>query len=93
MTEARQALELGDVRRLGELMTENHGLLGRLGVSTERVDRMCTYALEAGALGAKITGSGGGGCVVALAASSEERARVRARLGEDGSPTWSVEVS
>ncbi len=53
-------------------MDANHQLLKELGVSTSRLDHACEYARDAGALGAKLTGSGGGGCVAALCSSSTE---------------------
>ena len=51
---------------LGELMNVDHGLLSALGVSARSLDEMVWTAREAGATGAKLTGAGGGGCVVAL---------------------------
>ncbi|WP_323676629.1 mevalonate kinase [Halorubellus sp. PRR65] len=51
---------------LGALMNFNHGLLEALGVSSRSLDEMVWAAREAGAAGAKLTGAGGGGCVVAL---------------------------
>jgi len=47
-------------------MDLNQALLSGLMVSTEEIETMCRLARETGALGAKLTGSGGGGCVVAL---------------------------
>lgn len=64
---AAQALQEGNLRRLGELMDVNHGLLSALGVSNDALDRLVYAAREAGALGAKLTGAGGGGCIIALA--------------------------
>jgi len=51
---------------LGKLMDFNHGLLSALGVSARSLDAMVWAARDAGAHGAKLTGAGGGGCVVAL---------------------------
>ncbi|PSQ06408.1 mevalonate kinase [Halobacteriales archaeon QS_6_71_20] len=51
---------------LGELMDFDHGLLAALGVSARSLDAMVWAARDAGAAGAKLTGAGGGGCVVAL---------------------------
>jgi len=65
--EARRALEDRDWKRLGELMKLNHAMLEALGVVTEETSRAVHYAIEAGALGAKVSGAGGGGAVVALA--------------------------
>ncbi len=63
---AVEALACGDVATLGQLMDLNHEVLRSLGVSTAALDRACALAREAGAVGAKLTGAGGGGCVVAL---------------------------
>jgi mevalonate kinase len=60
------ALAAGDVEELGEFMDFNHGLLEALGVSSRSLDQMVWAARDAGALGAKLTGAGGGGCIVAL---------------------------
>ena len=51
---------------LGELLDFNHGLLSALGVSARSLDSMVWAARDAGAHGAKLTGAGGGGCIVAL---------------------------
>ncbi len=60
------ALQAGDIEELGRLMNFNHGLLSALGVSARSLDTMVWAAREAGALGAKLTGAGGGGCIVGL---------------------------
>lgn len=64
--EAEKALTGLDLGRLGELMNLNHGLLDALGVSTRRLNEVVYAARSSGALGAKLTGAGGGGCAVAL---------------------------
>lgn len=61
-----QVLTEGNFEELGELMNINHGLLSALGVSARSLDAMVWAARDAGAYGAKLTGAGGGGCVVAL---------------------------
>jgi mevalonate kinase len=67
---ARLAVEAGDRFALGRLMDLNQMLLGGLFVSSQEIERMCSLAREAGALGAKLTGAGGGGSVVALVPSA-----------------------
>ncbi len=57
---------LDDPVALGAAMDTNHGLLRELGVSTPRLDQLCQLARENGALGAKLSGAGGGGVVLAL---------------------------
>lgn len=70
--EAVEALSRRDLAQLGRAMNENQALLRQLDVSCEEIERVCQLALDAGALGAKLTGGGGGGCVVALAPGREE---------------------
>ena len=67
-----RSLRAGDLREVGRLMRANHVLLRRLGLSTPAIDTMCELARLAGAHGAKLTGGGGGGCVVALCATRLE---------------------
>jgi mevalonate kinase len=61
-----QALAEDDLAELGRLMNFNHGLLEALGVSARSLDELVWAARESDALGAKLTGAGGGGCIVAL---------------------------
>jgi hydroxymethylglutaryl-CoA reductase len=61
------ALGRGDVAELGELMNINHGLLGALQVSSPELEALVGVARRAGALGAKLTGGGGGGAMIAVA--------------------------
>jgi hydroxymethylglutaryl-CoA reductase len=60
-----KALVAGDYTELGQLMNICHGLLNALGVSTPELERMIEIARRAGAAGAKLTGAGGGGSIVA----------------------------
>ena len=64
---AVEALETGDLNTLGDLMNLNHALLCAIGVSNEPLERLVYAARDAGAYGAKLTGAGGGGCMIALA--------------------------
>lgn len=70
-TRATDALRAGDLPRLGGLMRENQRLLGALGVSSPEIDALVAAALNAGAVGAKLSGSGGGGIVIALTEPDE----------------------
>jgi len=80
---ARLAIQAGDLIALGQLLDLNHSLLSSLMLCTTKLDAMCQAAREAGALGAKMTGGGGGGCMFALAPKREEAERLRGVLGED----------
>jgi mevalonate kinase len=62
----KQALEAGDLHSVGTIMTTNHKLLREMEYSHETLDDLCELALEKGAWGAKVTGGGRGGYMVAL---------------------------
>jgi mevalonate kinase len=80
---AKLAVEAGDLVALGQLLDLNHTLLSSLMLCTTKLDAMCQAAREAGALGAKMTGAGGGGCMFALAAKQDSAEPIRAALGAD----------
>jgi mevalonate kinase len=80
---ARRAIEAGKPEFLGELMNENHALLQMLTVSSPELDRLVEAALDAGALGAKLSGGGRGGNIIALV-DSETAAPVSLALRETG---------
>jgi len=63
---ARRAIERGDLNALGALMDGNHALLQELNVSCPELDALVIAARRAGALGAKLSGGGRGGNMIAL---------------------------
>ena len=65
---ARELIETGQPQGLGPLMDENHAYLQEIGVSSVELDRLVQAARQAGALGAKLSGGGRGGNMIALAA-------------------------
>ena len=82
--EARKALEDYDLRKVGRLMSENHGLLQEIEVSCKELDYLITLAREQGAFGAKLTGGGGGGCMVALTPGKELQEAVATAMEKEG---------
>jgi mevalonate kinase len=64
--DARQAMACGDLETLGQAMNANQRRLQRLGVSSPELERLVAAALGAGAGGAKLSGGGMGGCMIAL---------------------------
>jgi mevalonate kinase len=64
--EALDAINGNNLGALGEIMNVTHHLLGALDVSSPILDELCSIARAAGARGAKLTGAGGGGCILAL---------------------------
>ena len=61
-----EAVAAGNHQMLGELMDVNQGLLSALGVSSPEIESLVGIARRAGAYGAKLTGAGGGGCIIAI---------------------------
>ena len=70
--QARLAIETGNYGQLGELMTENHALLQSLDVSSALLDSLVDAALRGGACGAKLSGGGRGGNMIALVRQESE---------------------
>ncbi len=77
---ARGALEAGDAKALGKALNENQALLRLLGVSSAPLERMIEAAREASACGAKLSGGGRGGNVIALVNPNRTRAVTDALL-------------
>ena len=88
----RRALEDGELDKLGQLMVLNQKLLNSLMLSTARLEEMCAAAQGAGALGAKLTGGGGGGCMIALAPDQATAQAISAALHELGCEAFVVEA-
>lgn len=83
------ALGEGDAPALGAAMDRAHTVLAELDLSLPVLDELTASARRAGALGAKLTGGGLGGCVIALADSAQAADRVRSALERSGAPaTW-----
>ena len=84
------ALEQHDLQQLGDLMNVCHGLLNALRVSSRELEELVQIARENGALGAKLTGGGGGGSIVALC--PENRDRVIAAMRDAGYQAMAVDL-
>ncbi|WP_241152396.1 mevalonate kinase [Vaginisenegalia massiliensis] len=90
---AYHAIQDHDVFELGRLMTYNHYYLNQLGISNQGLDRIVNAAWLAGALGAKLTGGGLGGCVIALAATSQKAQEVAEAMKVAGAAqTWTTSL-
>jgi hydroxymethylglutaryl-CoA reductase len=68
-----EAVQGNDLERLGDLMNICHGLLNALRVSSWEVEELVQIARENGALGAKLTGGGGGGSIIALCPENPDK--------------------
>ncbi|MDH5437378.1 MAG: hydroxymethylglutaryl-CoA reductase, partial [Candidatus Bathyarchaeota archaeon] len=81
---ARKALEEFDLRKVGKLMNENNRLLREIEVSCRELDYLVNLAREHRAFGAKLTGGGGGGCMVALTPTEELQETVAKAMEKEG---------
>jgi len=79
-----QAFEEADWRKLGELLNRNQALLKRLDVSSAKLEQLIAAARQAGALGAKLSGAGRGGCMVALAETAAQAHHLQSALEKAG---------
>ncbi len=88
------ALRHGNLPALGEAMSAAHEHLRALGVSIPELDALVDTSHRHGALGAKLTGGGLGGCVLALAPSHAAGSRLAAGLRAAGAPSvWQIRVN
>lgn len=86
-------LAAGDRDAVGAAMSEAHAILHRVGVSSDHLDAIVAAACAAGASGAKLTGGGLGGCVIAVASSTAHAEQIGAAMRDAGAErTWTVEV-
>jgi mevalonate kinase len=91
--EARKALSKGDMKMLGKLLDFAQTELVSLGVSDDGINRLVVVARKAGALGAKLTGGGRGGCILALAKSKTHAQIIANTLHAKGATnTWNFEL-
>ena len=81
---AKKALQTFDLRRMGELMNENHRLLQEIEVSCKELDHLVDLARKRGAFGAKLTGGGGGGCMTALTPTGKLQEKVAVAIEKEG---------
>jgi mevalonate kinase len=99
--EARKELERisPNLKRIGELMNLNQLYLsknlrvsGDCPISPSNLDKLISGALDAGAAGAKVSGSGGGGCIIALTENEEKRKEVAEAIEKAGGKAYPTEI-
>lgn len=78
---AVEFVEKEDLIALGKLMNENQKLLSKLGVSTKELDNLISASLKAGVYGAKLSGAGGGDCMIALTNQKEKAEKAIQKAG------------
>jgi len=82
--EVKKGLEVNDLEKVGAIMSENHKILIDMGLSHETLIYLCNLALEKGALGAKLTGGGMGGYMVALTPGKDLQEGVASAIEKEG---------
>ena len=82
--EVRRLLEVFDLKKVGRIMTENHKILIDMGLSHKKLIELCNLALQKGALGAKLTGGGMGGYMVALTPGVNLQEKVASAIEKKG---------
>lgn len=87
--DAKAFIELNNIKGLGEAMSKAHYLLDKLSVSNGLLNHLVEIALSNGALGAKLTGGGRGGCIIALADHEKQAKIISNKLLSSGAKnTW-----
>lgn len=89
---AKQALLKGDINIIGALMNENHTLLQKITVSGEVNDKLVKLALKNGAIGAKVSGTGRGGLVIALTRDVETQETIAKAVEKEGYDAWKTMI-
>jgi mevalonate kinase len=89
----RRSIESGKPEQLGELMDQNHEYLQVLTVSSPELDKLVETARAAGALGAKLSGSGRGGNMIALVKQAKAESVASALIAAGAKRTIITEVS
>ena len=85
----QQAIQEKNIAKIGPLMTKAHTHLQAIGVSIDVADQLVKLSLENGALGAKMSGGGLGGCIIALASTQASADKISKALKEGGAvQTW-----
>ena len=90
--DSRRYLEMGDLDKIGECMTKNHALLKEIGVSCKELDMLVELSLKSGALGAKLTGGGLGGNMIALVKDEKDQDIIAREFEKRGFKSMKVKV-
>ena len=86
--EAKKALLEGNINAIATLMNQNHKLLQEITVSGEINDMLVNLALKNGAIGAKMTGTGRGGLIIALAENESIQEKIAKAIEKEGFDAW-----
>jgi mevalonate kinase len=91
--ESQKCLKVGDLEKTGYLMNKNQILLDQLGVSNKQIEKIISILNDHKALGCKLTGAGGGGCVIGLLETGENINNVIEILKQEGYSAFITDIS
>ena len=91
-SEAVLAIKASDLKKLGDLMNKNQALLAEMTLSCREIDEIREAAIEGGAYGVKLTGTGRGGTVIALAPGKDVQEKVAKAIEKKGYKTLKTNV-
>ena len=83
----------GSMTELGPLLNENQAILKKMKLSTQKLDSMIASALHAGAVGAKLTGGGGGGCILSLVDATSKENVISALIAAGATDIFQVKIA
>lgn len=89
--EAEENLRKGNLKRLADMLNFAHGILNGMGVSHPKLEELIFASRSAGALGAKLSGAGGGDCMIALV-TEESKDKVISTIKEHGGIPFEVKI-
>jgi mevalonate kinase len=90
--DAKSALLAGEIKSIANLMNQNHKLLQQITVSGNLNDKLVDIALKNGAIGAKMTGTGRGGLVIALTENEDVQEKVAKAIEKEGYDAWKTMI-
>jgi mevalonate kinase len=91
--EGEKELAQGNIEKIGYLMTKNHELLNEIGVSHPRLEQIVKKLNQYGSLGSKLTGAGGGGCIISVFDDQENAKQAINKFTDQGLEVFISNIS
>jgi len=88
----KKAIEAGDFKEAGKIMVENHEILKEMDLSHKTLDELCERSIKMGAYGAKLTGGGRGGYMVALVKDPALQKKIASQFESEKIPVITAQL-
>ena len=88
----KKAIEAGDLKQAGKIMVENHKILKEMDLSDKKLDELCERSIKMGAYGAKLTGGGRGGYMVALVKNPAVQKKIASKFEAENIPVITAQL-